>query len=168
MFIKFYHIVAGYSSSHIFFSFSLCGKKYFWHEWCKLASACRCLMLKKLKDTYRRGRENLISWYPYINVWIIWILLTHPFYSSPKAWNYIRYKNRMVIFRSEHCHIFTFPFVFLPFDYWIIYILILHATYKNITEYRVIFIFLVYHEYMVFRTFCYHKVLHLTTRTLQW
>lgn len=99
-------------------------KKYFWHEWCKLASACRCLMLKKLKDTYMRGRENLISWYPYINVWIIWILLTHPFYSSQKAWNYIRYKNKMVIFRSEHCHIFTFPFVFSPFNYWIMYTVI--------------------------------------------
>ena len=107
------------SRYRIFFSFTLCGKKYFWHEWCKLASACRCLMLKKLKDTYMRGRENLISWYPYINVWIIWILLTHPFYSSQKAWNYIRYKNKMVIFRSEHCHIFTFPFVFSPFDCWI-------------------------------------------------
>lgn len=100
-------------------------EKYFWHEWCKLASACRCLMLKKLKDTYMRGRENLISWYPYINVWIIWILLTHPFYSSQKAWNYIRYKDRMVIFRWEHCHIFTFPFLFSPFDYWIMYTVIL-------------------------------------------
>ena len=123
----FIHTLCFYSRYHIFFSFNSRGKKYFWHEWCKLASACRCLMLKKLKDTYMRGRENLISWYPYINVWIIWILLTHPFYSSQKAWNYIRYKNKMVIFRSEHCHIFTFPFVFSPFDYWIMYIVLLHV-----------------------------------------